>query len=759
MGVGAIGGREREQAPTGAEHSSDGPGPTSPGARRARRLAEALILAVTAAGIAVIVGQVGAAIRWSGTELLAAGALAAATLVTELFPLHLRHTTETATYSVTDVVWTAALVLAPPSVLLIAVAAGVLAAQAIRGMTLRKVAFNGGQFVCAMWIAELIFSAIPHGGPLDAATWAAAIVAMAANFVVNEALVGLVISLMEDEPLRSVVLSSFGLDCLHAIGNIAIGIMVAVMWALAPGGVVVAAVPVLLSYMAYAGALGSLHERDRMRDLYRAGQVLLQRLETVGDFSPFLNLVARMMDATDAEIVIVRDGSAAIHGSSGVVTVVAAAASVPASMGAFHRDPEGNGAEWAVIGAPGEEVGSLAVFRRTPLSSTERSLLEALAAQVYVKLRHTAVFARSVAREHELARIISSTSDGIFVIDDEGRIATWSPAMERITGTHAGAAVGRLLWDVLRAPSEEGEAWDRLRSPDRRSADGIETASFTRPDGSVGWVRFSSGALQGHDGVSSGVVVVARDVSADIQAEQAKTNFIAAISHELRTPLTPLKGYLSMFASGQMASGPEAEEFFRTMLRQTDRLEHLINDLLDASQLETGQPTINREEVDPSSLVAEAVAECTPELAARVVFDPSGGVAPIVADRFRVKQVLSNLVSNAAKYSPAGTPIAIEASADKRMCTISVADAGPGIPAAEQARIFERFYRVDNGTTRATGGVGLGLYIARELVESMGGRLWVASEPGRGSTFRFSLPLVRRDEAEPLIVTPVVSPA
>jgi PAS domain S-box-containing protein len=744
---------------TDAPRASEGSGTMSAPAAPTRRLAEALIIVVSAAGVAIIAGQVTAAIHWSQTELVAAVGLAAATLVTELFPLHLRHTTETATYSVTDVVWTAALVLAPRSVLLIAVGAGVLSAQAIRGMPPRKVAFNVGQFVVAMWIAELVFSAIPHGGPLDAATWAAAIVAMAVNFVVNEALVGFVISLMEDEPVRSVVQPSFGLDCLHAIGNIAIGIMVAVMWALAPGGVFVAAVPVLLSYMAYAGALGSLRERDRMRDLYRAGQVLLERLETVGDFSPFLELVARMMDATDAEIVIVRDGTATIHASTGVVTVVATADSNPASAAAFHRDPDGSEIRSAAIGGAGQEIGSLAVFRRAPLSSTERSLLEALAAQVYVKLRHSAVFARSVAREHELGRIIASTSDGIFVIDEEGRVATWSPAMERITGARAGDAVGRHLWDVLQAPSEEDEeAWDRFRSPERLAAEGIETASFVRPDGSVGWVRFSSGALRGHDGVSSGVVVVARDVSADIQAEQAKTNFIAAISHELRTPLTPLKGYLSMFASGQMTPGPEAGEFFRTMLRQTDRLEHLINDLLDTSQLETGQPTIHREELDPATLVAEGVAES--DLGSRVVFDHPGAAPLVVADRFRVKQVLSNLVSNAAKYSPPETPIVIEAGTDKGMCVISVTDAGQGIAVAEQERIFERFYRVDNGTTRRTGGVGLGLYIAKELVESMGGRLWVTSEPGAGSTFRFSLPLARRDDdAVPVIATPVWSTA
>jgi PAS domain S-box-containing protein len=731
-------------------------------ARRGHPLAEALILAVTAAGIAVIAGQLHDAFRWTGPELVAAGALAVATLVTELFPLHLRHTTETATFSVTDVVLTAALVLAPRSVVLGAVAGGVLAAQTARGMSLRKIAFNAGQFVTAMWIAEMVFGLIPHAGPLDPATWVAAAAAMSLNFLANEVLVGLVISLMEHEPLGSVVLSSFGLDVLHAVGNIAIGIVAAVMWGLAPGGVLIVAVPVLLSYLAYAGALRSIRERDRMEDLYRAGQVLLERLETAGDFSPFLELVARMMDATEAEIVIVRHGVTTIHGPRGLVTVVPplAGAPDPAAAADHHRGRVGAIVQSAAIGAPGGESGSLAVFRRTPLSSTERSLLEALAAQVYVKLRHSAVFAQSVAREQELARIISSTSDGIFVIDEDGRIRSWSPAMERITSVAQDRAVGSHPWDVLAAPVDEGEVWCRFRDPAPTAGGGIETGAFARDDGSVGWVRFSSSALRSHDGEPSGVVVVARDVSADIQAEQAKANFIAAISHELRTPLTPLKGYLSLFASGTMEPGPLAVESFQTMLRHTDRLEHLIDDLLQASQMEIGQAVVRREELDPVELVAQVVAESGPELGARILFELACVPAPVLADALRVKQVLINLVSNAVKFSPPDCPIRIGAGAEDGMYVISVTDGGSGIPAAERERIFDRFYKVDNGSTRETGGVGLGLYIAKELVESMSGRLWYTSEPGAGSTFRFSLPLVRRPESPsappvPAAATPV----
>ena len=569
-------------------------------------LANAFIFAVTASGIAVLAAQTHPALHWNGTQLLSAGALCLATLVTELFPLHLRHTTETATFSVTDVVWAAALVLAPSSVLLVGLAIGVLISQTARGMAVRKIAFNVGQFVAAMCVAESVFQLVPHSGPLDPVTWAAAGVAMALNFIVNEALVGLVISLMEHEPLGSVVWSSLGMDVLPAIGNMTIGIIAAVMWELTPVGVLVAAVPVLLSYLAYAGSLQNVRERDRMRDLYRAGQVLLERLETVGDFSSFLELVARMMDGDEAEIVLVRDGVVTVHGPSGLDAVIPspAADSDPARAASCHRDRPGTICESAAIGAPGPEMGSLAVFRRTPLSATERSLLEALAAQVYVKLRHSEVFAWSVAKEQELARIISSTSDGIFVIGEDGRIRSWSPAMERITGVDADRTVGRALWSVLTVPAGEDEVWVRFGNPTYLATDGIETGAFARPDGSVGWVRFSRSVLRSPEGFPVGMVVVARDVSADIQAEQAKTNFIAAISHELRTPLTPLKGYLSLLASGEMAvEAKEARDSFEVMLRHAGRLERLINDLLDASQMEMGRPAIRSEKVDLVQLV------------------------------------------------------------------------------------------------------------------------------------------------------------
>ena len=673
------------------------------------------------------------------------------TLVAELFPLHLRYNTETESFSVTDVAWTAGLLLASASTLLVAVASGVFLSQMARRQPFKKVAFNTGQFVLAMGATVAVFRVLPHAGPLDPLTWAAAAGAMVVDFLVNEALVDFVISLVERQPLRAIVFKSLGPDVLLWLGNVAIGILAAVMWNLTPGGVLVAAVPMVLSYLACAGWLHTIRERDRMQDLYRAGQVLMERLEREGDFRPFLEVVARMTDAEAAEIVLLRDGMAFVHDVSGTVSVAPGplARSEPLPPSAYHRASD-IPLQAATIAGPRDEVGSLAVFRKTPLSAAERSLLEALAAQVYVKLRHSEVFARAIEREEELARIIGSSSDGIFVVGEEGRIRSWSPAMERITGVDADRTVGRALWSVLTVPAGEDEVWVRFGNPTYLATDGIETGAFARPDGSVGWVRFSRSVLRSPEGFPVGMVVVARDVSADIQAEQAKTNFIAAISHELRTPLTPLKGYLSLLASGEMAfDAKEARDSFEVMLRHAGRLERLINDLLDASQMEMGRPAIRSEKVDLVQLVADVVAEFDRESARAVLFEPRCARAVVRADRFRTQQVLANVISNAVKHSPADQPVRVETTTSDGVCVVSVTDRGGGIPATEQERIFERFYRVGNSTTQATGGVGLGLYIAKELVESMAGRMWVSSVAGEGSTFSFSLPLIPSPQLAP----------
>jgi two-component system, OmpR family, phosphate regulon sensor histidine kinase PhoR len=260
-----------------------------------------------------------------------------------------------------------------------------------------------------------------------------------------------------------------------------------------------------------------------------------------------------------------------------------------------------------------------------------------------------------------------------------------------------------------------------------------------RRGGSMTWVRYSGTRLHREGEVSH--VVVARDITEELESERAKSQFIAAISHELRTPLTPLKGYLSLLASGAVdPSTNEVNEYFSSMLKQTDRLERLIDDLLDASQIESGGAIVEGRNMNVIPLVEALLREHRrqhPERVFRV--HTAEREITVLADPFRLEQVLTNLLSNAIKYSAPASTIDIELRAEGPLCVVAVRDRGPGIAQSEQTRIFDQFYRIDNGNTRRTGGAGLGLFIVKQFVEAMSGRVWVESNPGDGSSFLFTL--------------------
>ena len=222
-----------------------------------------------------------------------------------------------------------------------------------------------------------------------------------------------------------------------------------------------------------------------------------------------------------------------------------------------------------------------------------------------------------------------------------------------------------------------------------------------------------------------------------------KGDFVATVSHELRTPLTPLKGFLQSLEQGLVEDSTESRhEYYSIMLRQAERLERLIDDLLDVSRIDSGRLAIEPLALNLCDVVSEQVRDAARQPASRD-FDlqrPEGAVW-VLADPLRVGQVLSNLLSNAVKYSPSDTPIGIQIDTSGRQALVSVHNEGEGISFAERERVFERFYRAESGMTSRAGGVGLGLYIARRLTEAMGGQLTLATEPGQGCTFSFSLPM------------------
>jgi PAS domain S-box-containing protein len=424
-----------------------------------------------------------------------------------------------------------------------------------------------------------------------------------------------------------------------------------------------------------------------------------------------------------------------------------------APLEAFVRVREGTAPQIALIGEEGGVRGVLAVYRSGALTDSERSILDTLASQIAVRLQNHRIFFETF--EHaQLADILTHTSDGIFVVEADRRIASWNPAMERITGVSPLDAVGRSIEDVfgLRALSEGSLAASLEPDP----AQGLSyDALVPCADGSRRWIRHTGRAIRDERGAFKASVIVARDVTAELQAEQMKEDFVAMVSHELRTPLTPLQGFLKTLLNGGDDTSPEdRQEYYRIMLRQTDRLEHLIADLLEVSQIEDGQPVVDLQVMELSELVTQQVAEFGEAHQDRT-FTMLEFEAPTLvrADPFRVQQVLGNLLSNALKYSPPDAPIQVSLLETSKEAIVSVRDHGEGIPEADQHRVFDRFFRVENGRGQRAGGTGLGLYISRRLIEAMDSRLWLVSRPGEGSTFSFSLPkevlsLVEATQAE-----------
>jgi PAS domain S-box-containing protein len=397
------------------------------------------------------------------------------------------------------------------------------------------------------------------------------------------------------------------------------------------------------------------------------------------------------------------------------------------------------GPQIALIGGQEDANGVLAIYRREPLSPSERSVLETLGSQISVLIQNHRLFAQTF-QQAQLAEIVDHTSDGVFVMSHDGRILSWNPAMERITGfTHA-EVEGRVYEEVLGGPSPGGG--DLVASFDRIEPGEASDSLFVTKEGERRWIRHTGTPIRDREGARKACVVVAHDVTTEVQTEQMKKDFVAMVSHELRSPLTPLKGFLASLLQGTAEDSPQARrEYYRIMLRQADKLERLITDLLDVSQIDSGALLVDPSPIELTRLVAEQIAEIAAQHPKRsITFTQPDTPILVNADGFRIQQVLANLVSNAVKYSPPDAPVEVSAYSVGGEGVVSVRDRGTGILLSDQNRVFDRFFRVENGSDRRTGGTGLGLYIARQLVEAMSGRLWLVSKPGEGSTFSFSMP-------------------
>jgi signal transduction histidine kinase len=243
--------------------------------------------------------------------------------------------------------------------------------------------------------------------------------------------------------------------------------------------------------------------------------------------------------------------------------------------------------------------------------------------------------------------------------------------------------------------------------------------------------------------VVDGTVYAFRDQTDERALETLRTEFVSTVSHELRTPLAAIYGAAMTLRREEIVHDEKQSSMLLDVItNESDRLARTVNAILWASRLDsdTLSPTI--ETCDAAGLARDVVDAQRAHLPAhlRLELASERGLPPVAADPDKVRQVLTNLVDNAVKYSPDGGQIRVEVSAEPDHVCFAVHDEGLGIPYSEHRRIFDKFYRLDPDMTRGIGGTGLGLYISRELVRRMDGRISVTSEPGRGSSFAFELP-------------------
>ena len=341
--------------------------------------------------------------------------------------------------------------------------------------------------------------------------------------------------------------------------------------------------------------------------------------------------------------------------------------------------------------------------------------------------------ARAVAAEREQAALVlDAVGDGIFLLDGDGVVAVWNHAAEAVTGITAEVVRGRRLadllpdWDVLAAQIPIADA--------RAAARGVTLPVAV--DARDLWLSFV--AVRG----AGGVVYAFRDVTAERRLEAEKSDFIATISHELRTPMAAVFGAAeTLLRRGDELPPERPRQLLEMIATQAARLGQITEEVLLATQLDRGEIAVGRESVDVAAIAAAAVEAMSSQRAeaAPIELDVPADVAPASADADRLQQVLVNLLDNALKYGGDGA-VTMRVESAPGAVRVSVSDSGPGIAPGEQELIFEKFYRVGPQLTRSSGGTGLGLYISRELVHRMGGRIDVRSDPGDGATFVVELP-------------------
>ncbi|MDX1657455.1 MAG: ATP-binding protein [Nitriliruptorales bacterium] len=632
-------------------------------------------------------------------------------------------------------------------------AGAVLVAHLILRNGADRVLYNASSVALASIAATGAFQAVGSGQTALAPRSLLAIVVavIVYNLVVSLSLAEL-FRRLDGQRYHETLLDTWQVNLATLAGNAVFGVLLATVVDVHPFAVILAVLLIVGLHLGYRGYAGVVEERARNERLHEVARTLAEATGSPTAMGRFLRQVADLFGGEAAELLIRSRGRSHLvrwTPDGEIVERVDSRLSDPLEATLRDESPvrvsidtEGTTSYRDAIAAPllvsGELVGGVAVYDRRglePWGNADLNLLSSLASEAAVAVRNAELVSTLREETKKLGDIVEAASDGIVLLDLDGAIRTWSPAMARMTSVSADDAIGVRWAELLPVGPAGVDAADHVAEvlAGHRRVANVEI-DLTAP--SPRWLAGTVSPVLGEDG-TEGAVLVIRDVTAARETDELKADFVATVSHELRTPLTPLKGFLdTMAARWDTLDRGQVESCFDGMQRQMARLESLVGDLLVVADLERDGVSLDKAIVDVAEIAGDVVAESGGGQR-RIRWEARPGVRAM-GDAAAIARIVSALVDNALKHTAGTVFLSVVEDGDVRL---EVTDEGPGIPAWEQDRIFERFGRAGNHLHRSQG-PGLGLTIAQSLAERLGGAIELESEMGVGSTFRLRLPAV-----------------
>ncbi len=398
------------------------------------------------------------------------------------------------------------------------------------------------------------------------------------------------------------------------------------------------------------------------------------------------------------------------------------------------------------LAAHGQVIGVIFIFRNYPdlFSNNDRVLLQSFADQAAIAVYNAQLYGQISYEKQRLDALLDSAADGILILNADHTIERINAAFEKLYNKSRAEIVGRHHTEIIQWSGEpQGKTLEEAERggwPLTPHATLYVEGDLKRSNLPTLPVGVTYAPLLSAENKLRNVIVSVRDITHFRTAEEIKSTFISIVSHELRTPVTLIKGYASTLRRGDAKWDKRTINDSLTVIEEeADRLSKMIDDLLDASRMQTGGLSLNRADVALPALASRVIERLKDQSSKHRLAATFPNHFPIVlADETRLEQVLVNLVSNSFKYAPRGL-IEINGSVRPEQVVICVSDEGPGIDARDLPHIFDRFYR-STAAVNKTKGAGLGLYLARAIIEAHGGRIWVDPKPDSGARICFSLP-------------------